>query len=419
MKILIISNIFPPGFIGGYELGALDIAKRLSARGHHIYILTSDYFLDDREELANLNVSRSLKCTAVTHERISQENLGHIYYDFHNIRTLGDTIRRIKPDVVIAFNLHGLGAVSIVQYLQNIRMPTILYFMDNIFAGVDISSHIHQKYEQIFGKLKFSDSTRLIAMSKNVSNEIGHSLNVALNDVTYIPAWVCFDPKENFSIQARQGGRTRFVFCSRVVPHKGIDLVVDASEKLVQQGLTQFSVDVYGLGQITPFLQQLKAKNLDCHITYKGYCSKEEMFKKFFTYDALLFPTWEREAFGFVVSEAAAAGCFPIMTTGIGASEWFLDGHDCLKIFRNVDSLASAMLEVMLYYDEELISARSLALKSARKNFSFEQWLTVIEKECLVVTNKSNGQHRNLVSVTRGAESAFLFLSSLFRESLA
>jgi glycosyltransferase involved in cell wall biosynthesis len=416
MNILILSNIFPPGFIGGYELGALDVAKGLRVCGHEIHVLTSDYFLDDQEELSSLNVCRSLVCASLSHERAPTDLTRNLYYNFHNIRTLGSAIRRIKPDVVLAFNLHGLGVFSVINYLQKIKMPTILYLMDNIFSGLDLNSFAHKQYEKLFGALEFTDTTRVIAMSKTVSNEVSSALNTELGDVTYIPGWVDFGAREDFPIAARCRGRTRFVFCSRVAPHKGINIVLDAADRLVQHGLTQFSVDVYGAGQVTSFLQQVKAKNLDEQIVYKGLAPKEEMLKILSRYDALVFPTWEREPFGFVASEAAAAGCFPIMTAGIGASEWFLDGYDSLKIFSNDASLCSAMSQVMLWSDEEIKKFRVAALRTGRKNFSFERWLPVIQKACFDVS--ANKSKRDLFDTTRGVESAFLFLSSLLRESL-
>ena len=43
MKVLLLSNVFPPGFIGGYELGALEIANHLTTSGHEVNVLTSDF----------------------------------------------------------------------------------------------------------------------------------------------------------------------------------------------------------------------------------------------------------------------------------------------------------------------------------------------------------------------------------------
>ncbi len=190
MKILIINNLFPPGFIGGYELGALDIANGLHNNGHKIQVLTSNYFWDEREEFKFLNVSRSLSCFSVYHPLLSPDLVKNLYYDFQNIRIIGNAIRQFKPDIVLAFNLLGLGGFSIIQYLQKISMPTILYLMDNIFSGIDIQSPFHLHFEKLFGQLKFNQLTHIISMSENLVREVNLTLNVQLEQVTYIPGWV-------------------------------------------------------------------------------------------------------------------------------------------------------------------------------------------------------------------------------------
>ena len=337
--------------------------------------------------------------------------LKQTYYNFQNIRILGSAIRQFKPDIVLAFNLDGLGVISIIQYLQKISVPTILYLMDNLFSGVNQNYQLHTQYEKLFGRLQFNHLTHVIAMSENLVREVNHTLNFELERVTYIPGWVNFQQHSASQIVFSKKEMTQFVFCSRIVPHKGFEIMIDAAEQLVRQGFTQFIIDVYGSGQVAIFLQKIRAKNLEKYIRYKGVLPKQELLLILADYDALLFPTWEREPYGFVVSEAAVAGCFPIMTIGIGASEWFLDGYDCFKISRDANSLLIAMQQVILWSDEERQAKRNNTLISSRQNFEFHRWLSVIEQICfdMAAIKKPKDYFRG----TKGAESAFLFLSSL------
>jgi glycogen synthase len=43
MRVLVLSNFYPPHFIGGYELGCRDVVEGLKARGHDVRVLTSTY----------------------------------------------------------------------------------------------------------------------------------------------------------------------------------------------------------------------------------------------------------------------------------------------------------------------------------------------------------------------------------------
>jgi len=49
MKILVVTNLYPPQHIGGYELGCRDVVEKLCARGHNVRVLTSN-FHDGRTE---------------------------------------------------------------------------------------------------------------------------------------------------------------------------------------------------------------------------------------------------------------------------------------------------------------------------------------------------------------------------------
>ena len=75
MRILLISNIFPPGFIGGYELGALDVARGLQKCGHEVLVLTSDYFPDDENQMLDVPTERVLQCTEPSRAMVTERSL--------------------------------------------------------------------------------------------------------------------------------------------------------------------------------------------------------------------------------------------------------------------------------------------------------------------------------------------------------
>ena len=59
MKILVISNLYPPHSIGGYEERCRQIVDRLIERGHEIRVLTSTHGVD--KEQIESNIHRRLK----------------------------------------------------------------------------------------------------------------------------------------------------------------------------------------------------------------------------------------------------------------------------------------------------------------------------------------------------------------------
>ena len=46
MKILVVTNFYPPHYVGGYELGCRDVVEGLRQRGHKVDVLTSTWGVD-------------------------------------------------------------------------------------------------------------------------------------------------------------------------------------------------------------------------------------------------------------------------------------------------------------------------------------------------------------------------------------
>ena len=43
MRVLFVSNLYPPNVIGGYERLCFEVAAALAKRGHDVWVLTSDH----------------------------------------------------------------------------------------------------------------------------------------------------------------------------------------------------------------------------------------------------------------------------------------------------------------------------------------------------------------------------------------
>lgn len=115
----------------------------------------------------------------------------------------------------------------------------------------------------------------------------------------------------------------KFVFLSRIIPDKGVGIIVDAVKELNKK-IKGFSVDFYG-----PFEDSYKEEFLSAienveNIKYRGFLNlnKTENYNELAKYDVMLFPTyWHGEGFPGVFIDAFIAG-LPVIAT-----DWSMNGE--------------------------------------------------------------------------------------------
>jgi glycosyltransferase involved in cell wall biosynthesis len=414
MNILLVSNVFPPGFVGGYELGAFEVATRLARRGHTVRVLSSDYCLDEKREMTELTVTRSLECVTSSRHRLPAavvDSRGPFVHG-RNARLMYAAMCDAEPDAVILFNLEGLGALGLVQFTVAAGYHPVLYVMDNVFRGARRDDRRWKRYLATCGAPDFLADVRPIAMSEVVHEEIRDTVGPEFPAAVIVPGWHGSVLQRNeVSADLREDGRCRFVHASRLTEHKGISIVLEAVALARERGADGFVVDLYGAGDVERTVQRVAAMGLTDVIRYRGAPAKDELCRRFAEYDALLLPTWEREPFGFVVPEAAANGCVPIVTAQMGAAEWFLDGVDCLKLRRDPLSFAGGILRFLSLSGVERSALRAGAQRTARTHLTLDRWIGVIEN---VVIGAAAGGGWNPVRAKQ-AEAAMLILDDLWR----
>lgn len=378
MRILLISNVYPPNFIGGYELAALEVAEFLNSKGFDVQVLTSDSLVGNNSNFNQILVTRSLQCSSLK-PRTFTPNPEAEYINLWNIRQIASKISEFSPDLIMLWNLQSLGAIGILKFVEALNIPTYLYLMDNIFLGCELGSRLYEDIQNNMGSITIPSNVRVVSMSERLIKEIEQETKISVSNFLKIPGWVrtSVNPTES-SLGRTDSDKFSFIFSSRVAPHKGVGIILDAVTDLTAKGIKDFSVNIYGLGEIGPTMDMVEARNLQDYIIYKGTYEKSLALDILSNHDCLLFPTWKREAFGFVAIEAASVGCIPILTEGIGAGEWLKNGIDCLKIERDSKSLSDAMLYMMSISNDQLQFMKRNGIELGTECFNFEHWMRVL-----------------------------------------
>ena len=133
MKILVVSNLFPPHYVGGYELRCQMAVKALRGRGHTVQVLTSNHGVTAAPGGAiESGIERTLRIHGFFgHPWLGIGKLRAL--EFHNNRVLRDLIADFQPDVVHVWNLGGISK-SLCLTLQALGGPVVYDVSDHWIA---------------------------------------------------------------------------------------------------------------------------------------------------------------------------------------------------------------------------------------------------------------------------------------------
>lgn len=344
MRILVLSNLCPPHYLGGYELACFNVAQELHRRGHEVVLLTTPSHVLGEPDPSFVQRRLSMNWFAPYHTIPQGSALQLALHeatcsDFRNTAALIETLRTFKPDVVYCWNLLGLGGLAILDILNVVGAPRVTHVMDVVHRFYESPNRIQQIFAAS-GRIRVNEKT--IIVSQQLLDEILDLTDTKLENVSMIPCWANPAPRAE-KREYRVGGITKFVAAGGINSAKGMDLIVEASADLLKRGVSNFSVDVFGSGEIGTYVSMAKRFGVADHISFLGPKAQSELLERYSQYDLFLFPTWDREPFGFAPLEAAASGCVPIINRNCGAAERLVDRVHCLKIDRTAADLGKAM----------------------------------------------------------------------------
>jgi hypothetical protein len=147
MRIAVFSNLWPPVFIGGYEIGASQVVHELKRRGHEVLLIAChEYFecrppapllhrghaAEDRARIldAGLCLIGSLADFIPSHKRTFVRQVLRTWRARRRYRA---ALREFRPDVLLAFNPLGVLAPvldDLVAHSRETGAPVWAYVSD-------------------------------------------------------------------------------------------------------------------------------------------------------------------------------------------------------------------------------------------------------------------------------------------------
>lgn len=378
MKILVISNLYPPHQLGGYEIGCRNVVNGLRSLGHEVHVLTSPSHF--KQNVAEESIFRSLQLRAFQFGG-SETPLTRMEAQVSNYTNTSVTLAHIaefRPHCVYFFNLYGLGGLGIIDAVNTLKYPWVMHLMDQLPQMLKLG--VHRSVLELFNATNGNiyRAGKLISMSAHLLREIEKNCGFKYAmDADLVPGWADAEGPVR-DRDYLQNGHAQFVTAGAILAHKGIDVIIQAVALLKQEMISNFTVTIYGNGQQAFYINHCKQFQVLDKISFRPMQTQAELTEIYRASDAFLFPTWEREPFGFAPIEAAAVGCVPIITHNCGAAERLIRNINCLKIERTADALRDAMKSVCSGLAPLAILGKN-AQMIARQDLSFATCLGRIE----------------------------------------
>lgn len=380
MRILILTNFYPPHHIGGYELGCRDVADALRRRGHAVEVLTSTYGV--RAPSSELGVHRRLRTEWPAPSRwkiLRQERT--------NQRAMRAAIRSFRPDVVYVWNLSQIS-ISILAIAEQMGLPIAYYISDEWLVNWAEREH---RWSAFWAREPQTRSgragkrigrvfvTRVLGLCTGERHP-GRTHALRYQNVQFASQFLrdataravladqttwevirwgidteVFAPSTSPATRAR-----RLLYVGQVVPHKGVHTAVEAVRVVREEfGYSDIALDIVGPSTANVYVDDVQALIASHHLEQSvhlfGAIDRRRLPQIYRDHDMLVFPSEWQEPFSITLLEALSSQ-MPVVSTLTGGSDEILRVDVNALVFKAGDARDCATQIVRLLTDVALAS---------------------------------------------------------------
>lgn len=432
MRILVLSNFFPPHGIGGMEYRCKETIDSLHKRGHEVLTLTSNYGVAHSVGTQEKDVIRALNLESdllhyrplgffISRRRLERQNRNHLWR----------LLNRFDPDVVFVWGLWNLSR-ALPAFAERHRPGRVIYSLANDWPA---KPDMHTTYWQtparrrplkpikwVLGSIALTILAReqaktnlnydyAICASHSLRNQL-LGADVPLKNTTVIYPGIDLEPfvglkRSTMSVQRRKS--LSLLYAGTLAPHKGVHTAIESISYLARdEPGRDISLTIAGSGHPS-YEEQLRQlvteKDLDNSVRFLGRVPRHEMPYLLSQFDALLFPSIWEEPFARIVLESMAAGLAVIGTRRGGTKEILVDRVTGLTFEPN--DAASLANQIKQIASNPRLHSRVVqnAKRKVVQDFGIERMVEEIEAYLLDIVHGSLDKQASPISESVRVES--------------
>lgn len=399
MKILFVSNLYPPNIVGGYEVLCADVARDMVRRGHEVSVLTSCY-----------GGQVAMAAGQTVHQAL-QLLVGPTVYDYfdgtasqqrllekQNATALRHAVSRSRPDVVFSWNLYGLG-LPFFDVLTELGFPLAVMLTDNWLASMLNPDHVGKYFRNsIYGGIaerlpqpaaavrSFGSDVSAIFGSHFMQEFYGRC-GIHFQSARTVHNGVELATFDDEALVPRDeigaGDPIKLLFAGRVVEIKGAHTAIEALGKLnAKGGSRSYKLHIVGDTRDQAYLARLQAlaEQAGCtgSVEFSPPVEQSALFDLFQAHDVYLFPSLY-EPFSLTLIHALSAG-IPTVASNAGGNVEIIDEEKTGLLFEAGDASGLAAAVSRLADDDALRSRVARGGRSASGIYSAQRMLDGMEE---------------------------------------
>lgn len=403
MRILFISNLYPPHDLGGMEQLCREVVEDMRRRGHVCHVLTSRYGVQG-QPVPEEGLTRALYLQAdLHHYRPLDFFLRRPSQDRANHRALRQTLDAFEPEMVFIWGMWNLSPR--VAYWAEQWMPGRVAYNIASYWPIEVDPH-HSYWNNPGRRLgarivlwPFAWIARRVLAAERYLSQLqfkhvsccSQYMVDALTEAKAIPKGAVailngIDPGP-FMANARsmppEGAPLRLLYFGGLMESKGVHTAIEAMGLLQQHGLGQrLHLAIVGGGHPTyeaRLVNLTRSLALEDKVTFCGRVPRSQIPGILAHHDVFLFTSVWPEPFGRTIVEAMAAG-LAVVGADVGGSKEIFAHYPGDTLFAPGDAQALAHQIHRFLDDPELVSrlgeaGRDLVLE----RFTLERMVSNIE----------------------------------------
>jgi glycogen synthase len=355
MRILIISNFYPPFELGGMEIRCRETVDRLHDRGHVCHVLTSRYGIE-ADEASEVDITRALHLQADVDYYHPFKFLFRSTGDERaNQRILHRALDAFRPDVIFIWGMWNLSA-RVAYWAEQWLPGRVAYTIAGYWL---MEPSVHESYwrsrpNHFLKRVLIAPARWLVLRILKRSRKI-YSLRLErvscvseyvrnkLDKAGVLPHGACviyngIDPRPFIESAGRMSHRRtdalHLVYTGTLVPHKGVHTAIEALGVLRNHSQAEgLSLTIVGGGHpdYEAYLRKrVETLELQEMVRFYGRVSREQIATILADHEVFLFTSTYEEPIARSVMEAMASGLAVIATPVGGQQEMLEDGVNAL-----------------------------------------------------------------------------------------